>query len=220
MLARDLISDEIPPIKTSDSGHKVLRWMDEFKVTHLPVIEGTEFVGMVSDNTILDLNDPDASLSELQIPYDKVFVGEDRHIFDVIKLIADHQLTVVPVLDMRNEYMGAITLGYLMKQMAGMASMSDPGGIVILEMNNHDYSLQEIARIVEGNDAKVMSVYLTSKPESTSLEVTVKINRKDLGGILQTFNRYNYTVKASFQESHQLDDLKDRYDSLMNYLKI
>ena len=220
MQARDLITDEIPPLKVTDTGIKVLKWMDEFKVTHLPVVEGVEYMGMVSDHEILDLNQPENALNAQQVPLHKVYVSEEQHFFEVVKLIAVHNLTVVPVLDALQQYMGAITLGHLMKQMAGMASIHDAGGIIILEMNQNDYSLQEIARIVEGNDARVLSVYMTSDPDSTKMEVTLKINRLDLGGILQTFSRYNYTVKASFQESRYGDDLKDRYDSLMNYLNM
>ncbi len=220
MLARDLITDEVPPLKLTDDGTKALKWMDEFKVTHLPVVNGTEFLGIVSDTDILDLNQPELLLREQRLPLIKTSALEDQHIFDVIKFIADANLTVVPVLNSDYHYIGAITIGHLMKQVSGIASINDPGGIIVLEMNQHDYSLTEIARIVEGNDARVMSSYITSDPESTKMEVTIKINKKDLNGILQTFHRYNYLVKASFQENKFKDDLKNRYDSLMNYLKM
>jgi len=220
MQAVDLISDEIPPIKVSDTGIKVLKWMDEFKVTHLPVVKGVEFIGTVSDSDILDLNQPEHPLSEQSIPYNQVCVLETSHAFDVIKVIADHNLTVVPVLDNHQQYLGAITLGYLMKRIASMSSVHNPGGVIVLEMAENDYSLSEIAQIVEGNDARILSMQMTSAPESTEIEVTIKVSKKDLRGILQTFNRYSYTIKASFQESRYSDDMKDRYDSLMNYLKM
>jgi len=218
MQAFDLITDEIPPIKVSDTGIKVLKWMDEFKVAHLPVVQGVNYVGMISDNDILDLDQPDRPLSEEMIQYSPIFVSESQHIFDVVKLIANHNCSVVPVLDGHGQYMGAITLSYLMRKMSQFASINDPGGIIVLEMNQNDYSLQEIARIVEGNDARVLSVQMTSPPDSTELEVTLKINRKDLNAILQTFYRFNYTVKASYQENRYGDDMRDRYDSLMKYL--
>ncbi len=83
-----------------------------------------------------------------------------------------------------------------------------------------DYSLSEIARIIESNDAKILSLFVHSWPESTKIEVTLKINRVELGAILQTFNRFNYNIKAIFSEQDDLDDLRERYDSLMNYLNI
>lgn len=220
MLAQDLITDEIPPIKTSDTAHKAIKWMDEFKVSHLPIVDDITYVGLISDNELLDMNQPDSPLSENLNQPARPFVTEDQHVYDVIKLIATFNLTMVPVLDVDKNYIGAITLTHLMKQMSGMASINDPGGIVVLEMGQRDYSLMEMARIVEGNDAKILSSYITSIPESTRLEVTLKINKEDLSGILQTFNRYSYTVKASFQESVFKDDLRNRYDALMNYINI
>jgi hypothetical protein len=80
--------------------------------------------------------------------------------------------------------------------------------------------LSEIARIVESNDAKILSSYISSHIDSTKLEVTIKINRTDLSAIIQTFNRYNYTIKASFHQSEYVDDLKDRFDSFMSFLNI
>ena len=92
--------------------------------------------------------------------------------------------------------------------------------IIVLEINDKDYLLTEIAQIVESNDAKVLSMYITSHPDSTKFEVTLKINKMDVGSILQTFNRYDYIISASFTEDTYTDNLQDRFDSLMNYLNI
>jgi len=220
MLAQDLITDEIPPIKTTDTGLKAMKWMDEFKVSHLPIVNGIEFLGLISDNDLLDLNQPDAELGTQMKTMALPHVTERHHIYDVIRLIAAHNLTLVPVLDDDKNYIGAITLSHLMTQFSGIASINDPGGILVLEMGEHDYSMMEMGRIVEGNDAKILSSYITSKTESTQLEVTLKINKEDLSGIMQTFTRYNYTIKASFQESIFKDDLKNRYDELMNFINM
>lgn len=220
MLARDLITDDIPPIRVTEDGIKALKWMDEFKVTHLPVVDHTEFLGLVSESDILDLNQPDEPLGQQRLALINTPVLASQHIYDVVKLVGDHNLTVVPVLDEDHHYLGAITLHQLMRAISVISSVSDPGGIIVLEMSHNDYTLTEIARIVEGNDARIMSSYVTSTRDSTQLEVTLKINKKDLSGILQTFERYSYTVKASFQESLFQDDLKNRYDSLMNYLNM
>jgi hypothetical protein len=88
-------------------------------------------------------------------------------------------------------------------------------------VNRTDYLLTEIAGIVESNDARVMGVFLSSKPDSTRMEVTIRVNVTDIGAILQTFSRYNYLVSASWSKEDSFSDgLQDRYDSLMNYLNI
>jgi hypothetical protein len=100
------------------------------------------------------------------------------------------------------------------------ASVCEPGGIVVLEIAERDYSLQQIAGIVESNDARILSVQTASQADSTRMEITLKINKMDLRPIIQTFERYNYLVSASFQEEEYEDSIRERYDSLMNYLKI
>jgi hypothetical protein len=94
------------------------------------------------------------------------------------------------------------------------------GSIVVLEMNQVDYSLHEIARIVEGNGARVLSVYTHSVPESVRVEVTLKINREDISDILQSFDRYEYFVKSTYQGSRFHDDLRNRYDELMRLMNL
>jgi hypothetical protein len=101
-----------------------------------------------------------------------------------------------------------------------MAAINQPGSIIVLEMSQNDYSLSEIAQIIESNDAKILSMYITASIDSTLMDVILKINKQDLGAIIQTFNRYNYSVKASYGEEEDPEDLKDRFDSLMNYLNV
>lgn len=220
MLARELISEEIPPLKISDTGLKALQWMEEFKVTHLPIVKGREFLGLVSDDDILDLNTPEEPLSSHRLSLIRPYVYDLSHIYEVIKLVNNLNLTLVPVLDEQNNYEGVIPMAKLVQSFAGMASLQDPGGVIILMLNVNDYSLTEIANIVEGNDARILSMYITSHSDSTQMEVTLKINRTDLTGILQTFYRYQYNVKASFHQSEFSDDFRQRYDSFMNYLNM
>ncbi|MES2396696.1 MAG: CBS domain-containing protein [Bacteroidota bacterium] len=220
MLAKDLITDEIPPLKTSDTGLMVINWMDEFKVSHLPIVNNHEYLGLISDTDILDLNITDEEIGKHKLSLIRPFVKENQHVYEVIKMISNMKLTVLPVLDENENYLGLIPLTSLLQQFSILAATREPGGIIVLEMNELDYSLSQIAQIVEGNDGKILSCYLNSLPESTRIEVTVKVNKTDISGILQTFNRYNYTVKASFHQSEFSDDMKNRFDSFMNYINI
>ncbi len=220
MLAKDLITDEVPPLKTSDTGLMAINWMDEFKVSHLPIVNNHEYLGLISDTDILDLNITDDELGKNKLSLIRPFVFENQHVYEVIKMISNMKLTVLPVLDENQHYAGLIPLTALLQQFATLAATREPGGIIILEMNLHDYSLSQIAQIIEGNDGKILSCYLNALADSTKIEVTLKINKEDISGILQTFERYNYTVKASFHQSEFSDDMKNRFDSFMNYINI
>jgi len=220
MIAKDLISDEIPPLKKTDSGAKALEWMQEFRVSHLPVVDKGILLGIVSDTDILDLNSPKDAIGKLKIPLLRPFVLEDHHAFEVLKLIATLDISIVPVVDESMKYDGVITFKNLMHAIAAMPFVNEPGAVLILEMNLIDYSLSQISQIIEGNGAKILSSYISSNVDSNNIEVTIKINKEDLTPIIQTFNRYNYTVKASFHQSEFTEDLKNRFDSFMNYINI
>jgi acetoin utilization protein AcuB len=220
MLAKDLITDEIPPLKTSDTGLMAINWMEEFKVSQLPIVEKHEYLGLISDTDILDLNITDQELGKSKLSLLRPFVYESQHIYEVIKLASSMKLSVLPVLNAQEQYLGIIPVISLIHQFATLAATREPGGIIVLEMNVHDYSMTQMAQIVEGNDAKILSSYVNSLADSTKIEVTLKLNKSDLSAILQTFYRYNYNVKASFHQSEFSDDMKNRFDSFMNYINI
>lgn len=221
MIARNLISESLIPLKTSDSGALALGLMDEFKVSHLPIVNDQELLGVISDTDIFNLNNFDDPVGNHPLSLTGAYVMENDHIYEVMLTFKEHKLTLLPVLNDKKHYVGIITLTSLVHHLTEIAALENPGGVIILEINEKDYSLSEIARIVESNDAKVLSLYITSFPDSTKLEVTLKLNRIDIGPVLQTFHRYNYIIKATFSDTDAYNEgLQDRFDSLMNYLNI
>jgi CBS domain-containing protein len=220
MLAYQLITEDVPSLKPTDTGKKVLDWMEDFRVSHLPVVNKREFLGLISYSDILDLNNTKKTIDHLSVSMIKAFVREDYHIFDVLKVISNFNVSAVAVLDNEGKYIGVITADSIIQKIANMPFIHEPGSIIILEMNTKDYSLSQIAQIVEGNDAKILTMQINAHPDSTKIEVTLKINKEDISPILQTFNRYSYTVKATFHQSNLNDDLKRRYDEFMHYLNI
>ncbi len=219
MLAIDLITDTIPPLKISDSGSKALIWMDEFKVRQLPIIKNLEYLGMISEANVLDLNKPDEALEQHNLALMRPYVNKYQHIYEVMKIVSTLDLSLIPVLD-EEKYMGTIPLTHLFNKFAKMSSIEEPGALIVLELNINDYSLSEIGQIVESNDAKILSTYITSHFNSTKMELTIKINKSSIGDIIQTFNRYDYVIKASYQDNEADEDIKERFDFFMNYINI
>lgn len=220
MIARHLISKNIIPLKPSDTGKLALTWMDENKISHLPIANGENYVGLISEKDILDLNNYNQAIGNHNLSLDKIYLKEDQHIYEIIEILEKHSLSLIPVVDNHERYLGCITLKDLLAYLSNSFSVNSPGGVIILEMSQNDYSLTEIANIVESNGAKVLSCFLGNHIDSTLIEVIIKINKIEMESILQTFSRYNYTVIATFGETDDNEDLKDRYDSLMNYLNI
>lgn len=221
MLARELISDVVPALKTSDTGVHALNWMEIFRVKHLPIVNHLQFLGLISDQDIYDLNDPEEAIGNHELSLKKPFVTDSQHIYEVIEVISRLKLSLVPVLNEDSTYLGSITQEDLVRQFADLSAMQHPGGILVLEMNDNDYSLTEISNIVESNDARILSLYVSNTPDKNKLSVTLKINLNDLSGIIQTFNRYNYTISASYMTSQDMDEFyQDRFDEFLNYLNV
>lgn len=220
MNAKEIISTEIKPLRTSDTGIDALSWMGEFQIRHLPIVNEREFLGLISEEEIDELTELDQPIGDFKLALTGAYIYDFQHIFDAITLFHNLKLTVLPVIDHKNNYLGLISLEKLIQVIAQEWSILNPGAIIVLEIDHNSYSLSEIARIIEGNDAKVLNLFLTSSPDSTKLEVTLKLNIIDIAPVIQTFTRYNYIIKATFAHNDDIEDLKDRYDALMHYLNM
>lgn len=219
MIARELISDVVTALKTSDSGTQALSWMEIFRLRHLPIVNQRDFLGLISDADIYDLNDPDLPVGDHNLSLQKPFVKEDQHIYEVIELISRLELTLVPVLNSDMHYLGVITQEDLTRKFAHFSAMQQPGGIIELEMTQHDYSLSEISQIVESNNGRILSLYVANADDGRRLRVTLKLNLTDMTSVLATFGRYNYTVVSSHMNDDELDEFyQDRFDSFLKYL--
>jgi len=221
MFAKDLISEIIPSLKTSDTGQTALNWMEIFRISHLPIVNNLDFLGLISDADIFDMNQPEEPIGNHNLTLFKPYVNSEQHLFEVIGLASRLKLTIVPVLDENNHFKGVITTNDLIKHIASISSMDQHGGIIVLELLERDYSLSQIAQIVESNNIKVLSMYITSPPESTRLEVTLKVSSTDITSVIRTFERYNYEVKTWVTADDSLDRFySERLDMLIKYLNI
>ena len=220
MNALELLSEEIPPLNHTDTGEKALRWMDEFKISNLPVLKNGNFVGLISESDILDKLNLEDTLDKLFDHLPRPFVFQNAHIYELLAKISELKLSVIPVLDNTEKYLGCISIHHLTTLIANTGSIKENGGIIVLEINSIDYSMAQIAQIIESNNAKILSSYIMSPSDSNKLEVTLKINQVELASIISTFERYDYTIKASYQKSRTDDDVQFKYDALINYLNL
>ncbi len=218
MIASELISYDIPPLKLSDTGTKVLDWMEEFKISELPVVDGNNYVGLITESEVLDRNNIDDAISDYNLTFKTPFVFQNQHLFEVISLIVKHDINILPVVDKNEKYLGLITTKNIIQYFSQVVSVANIGSIITLEVNLKDYSLAEISKMVESDDAKILASFITSHQDSNKLEVTLKINKTEISRILHTFERFNYTILASYNESEYHKDLQNRYDEFMRFL--
>ncbi len=221
MLARALISDTIPPLKTSDTCTRAIDWMFEFKTSHLPVVDKGKYLGLVTEDDIIDFNHPDESLGSILGNLYKPFVREDEHIYTVIQEAAKIESPLLPVVNEEDDYIGLITMPGLMRWFAAMSGISDAGGIIVIKLDGmKQYTMSEIARLVESNNAHILSSFVRQVPETGEIQCTIKVNTTEVRHIVATLQRFEYHVDAYFTEREANDRIQERYDALMNYLNI
>lgn len=220
MIAKDLINDSYPPLKLSDTGLKALNWMEEFRLEHLPIVDNKQYIGLASEADILKVSSLDQALANHSLPLIKPFIRFNQPVFEVVKIISQYKLTIVPVLDNLGNYMGLVTLKDVLKHYSDSGIFDDATGVIVLEVGAKSYSMSEIAHLIENEDARILSLYSTPNAENETIELTIKINQPELSRILSSFSRHGYVVKEHYHQSEFMDDIKSRYDSLMNYLGI
>ncbi|MEN9346512.1 MAG: CBS domain-containing protein [Flavobacteriales bacterium] len=213
--AQRLIKSEIPTLSKGDDPVRALSLMDEFRIVHLPVTEGGKYLGVISETALLA---SDGQLGPTEDLLD-ISVTPEEHVLDVLRIAGEYHVSIIPVINHDRQLLGVITLEDLVENLSSMQGANKPGGIIVLEMAENDYSLQQIARIVEENDAKILSLSVNTG-EMGKIEVNLKINEPDLNPILQSLIRFGYTIQGSYQEPEYTEDLKKRYDELMRYLNI
>ena len=219
MIAKNAIEESTPYLRITDSVQFAVELMEEFKQEHLPVLNGKELVGVVSEQQLLDTVGVDL-LSELSFPLIKIAVKEHTHLFDAMKAGFESRSSILPVVNSEDNYIGLISPRSLLIKLSEFNFVRESGGIFVLEIPAHDYSLAEISRIVESNKAAVLSIATATIEGSDDLQVTVKVNTLDLTYIIATLERYNYTISNIFHQAEQIDQLKERYDALMHYLNV
>jgi CBS domain-containing protein len=221
MIAEELINHMIPPLKVTDDAHKAIVWMEEFRCNYLPVVNDGRLLGFISEEIILESNDADKDLSRFELVGKDCTVALDSHFYDILKMATDHKLQMVCVVDEEGKYVGVITVQDIMASFAQTAAVQMPGGILVLSMDLIDYSLAEICRYIEENNAKVISSLMIEDPmDKGKIKITLKINQLDLSRIVATLERFNYRVIGRYQETATSSGDQDRLDMLLKYLDI
>jgi acetoin utilization protein AcuB len=221
MIARELISDSLPSVKSTDRAGMVLDWMNEFKLNQLPIVDNGAYKGIITETAILDGADLDDPISELRFSgWDSAYVLHENHIYDAIDLMSNFKLEAIPVLDDDHQYLGVITLRDLSRTLGELFAVHEPGGVLVLEIPAYSYVLSEIGRIAESADAKVLSLYLSSLPGSKDLMLTLKLNVEDLTRVIASFERFEYSIVRSYQRVNPMNDYGRNIDTLMRFLDV
>lgn len=218
MLTRDLISNSIPYLHKDDKVLHALQLMNDYHVAHLPVVEDQNYLGIVSEEQLLQSND-EHSIKELPVADSTTSVQAKDHFLKAIQTAVINKLSIVPVVE-EKQLVGVVTYNDLLKNASEFMSLNEPGALIVLELDSKSYSFTEINRIVESNDAQITQLNTFTDPETGIMQVTIRVSKLEVSDIISTLQRYEYNVKYYFGEELYENELRTNYDNLMNYLKI
>ncbi|RSK49347.1 CBS domain-containing protein [Hymenobacter rigui] len=222
ILAEDLLNQMIPPLKVTDSTEKAARWLEEFHVGQLPVLDNRQYRGLITESDLLDREGVECLLGSLSLSYTDVHVQHDQHFYNIIELAVQNKVQLVPVLDAQHEYLGVVTVSDTLAAFGKVPVATSQQGIIVLAMEERDYSLTQISRYVEENNAKIMSAHVAQdEHDPYRIRLTLKLNTPNITRIIATLERFGYSITAQFSGTGEVtEDEQERYNALLRYLNI
>lgn len=216
----NLLTDKaIPVLSPEDTIEKSLSLMDDGKLTGLPVVSGDDYIAFVLEDTIIEHTDLSQTLSAAGLLTYKPAISSQAHPFDAITILHQTALPLLPVLDVDQKYSGCITKENLLGYITNNSGIANPGGILVLEILPRNYSMYEIARICENEDVTILAMHAHTN-ERGMLEITMKLNRTVLDGVVASFERHNYHVQDVYGNDNNNEDIISKYNLLMNYINM
>jgi CBS domain-containing protein len=220
MLTAELINNNIPRLQLQDSISKALQLINDFRVTHLPVVSDNKYLGLISEDDLLDVEEEKGTIEFLQESFVPGHVKENEHFLNAVKCSNQFETTVVPVINEEKELVGVITVTDLLKALGDFSGANEIGGIIVMEMERLQFAISEISRIVESNDATILHLNTTVQPETGLLTVSLHLNKKEIAAIVSAFERYEYDIIYYFGDEKFENEIHSNYRHLMSYLDI
>lgn len=218
MLANQLITQHYPTVEPDYKISFALQLLDDFDILHISVVDHNKYLGIVSKDDLLDA-DENAPIKAIMGGMLQKAVKSNDHFLVALKLASQNNLSMVPVVNNEQDWIGAIPSAELLKGSSQFTGAEEPGAVIVLEMERKKYSFGEISRLVETNDAYITQFNTFFENETGLLIVTIKINKAEVSDILSTFQRYEYSVRYFMGEEQYENELRYNYDHLMSYLK-
>lgn len=220
MLTAELINNNIPQLQLLDTVSKALQLISDYRVTHLPIVTEGKYLGIISEDDLLDAAAEKKTIESLQEHFLPAFVKENEHFLNAVSCSNQFETSVVPVVNEEKELVGVITITDLLKALGDFSGANEIGGIIVMEMERSQFAISEISRIVESNDATILHLNTTIQPETGLLTVSLHLNKKEIAAIVSSFERYDYDIIYYFGDEKFENEIHSNYRHLMSYLDI
>jgi predicted transcriptional regulator len=218
MIAEEILSADLFPLKRSDNVETAMLFMHDWQVSHLPVVESNAVVGYVSTSDLSNLSR--ATKIDKHTKADVLFTAPaNAHVLDLLRVFSQTALSTVAIIDAEQHFRGIVSYRELNNALYKQSALSQPGGLITLEMAAIDYSLAELTRIAEYNDVKIIHVHIHPLADAINrIQVSLKFNRTDLKNVVSAFERHGKNILYIHGAVVEGEALANRYDWLIKYL--
>jgi predicted transcriptional regulator len=220
MTTLQLADNIYPLLKLKDSIETVLQLMNDHKTFHLPVVADGKFIGLISEEDLVDEENKNTTLDVYQTNFITAAVNADFHFLKAAAVYNLYHTNVIPVINENNDLLGTISSKALITGMGNFCGSSEFGAMIVLEIERSRFAISEINSIIESDGATILHLNITPHPVPDLLEVTLQLNKKEIATIVATFGRYEYSVVYYSGEELFENELNINYNNLMNYLDI
>jgi len=214
----DYLNNDYKAFNVTETVASVQDFFDEVHFSHFPVVEESVFLGCISGEDV-ETFDREQPLSNYRYAIEGFFARKTATWLDVLEIFARHESNLCPVLDENNLYVGYYEITDIIRLFNETPFIREPGGIIVVEKNLTEYSMSQIAQIVESNNIKLLGLFI-SEATADTVRITVKTTLGAMNEIIQTFRRYNYNIISEHQEDTYLSSLKERSAYLDKYLNM
>ncbi len=214
------ISTLYTEVHPNDTVAATLDKVNELHLQQLPVVKGKEYLGIITEEDLLNVDDDLKTIKELKFTFPFIYLFDYQHIFDALQYLETYQFDMLPIMNKNNQYVGVITPKDLLLALNKTVSNQEIRAIIVLEMEERDNSLTHIANIIESENCKILQTGVKVMEDSSKVELTIKLNKTNISSVLASLWRHDYVVKATFNDGSDQNDIQERYNLLMNYLNL
>ena len=220
MYIGEIISNFYAEVNPQDTVAQVLHRINEFHFHQLPIVDEGDFIGLVREEDLLEEEDESKAIAAITRTSPFVYVYDYQHVYDGLQMMAIHDYDILPVVDKDHKYLGIVSQKEILKALNHTLANNEAGAVIVLEMDSRDYTLSQVSHIIESENTRILSIASSQLPDSDRIEMTIKVNKNNIAAIVASLWRFDYVVKATFNDGSDKNDIQDRYNLLMNYLDL
>ena len=109
MLIRDVQSQTIPYLHLTDKVYDALQMMNDAHIAHLPVTEGDKYVGLISEDDLLQAPDENMPISGIMEVFPTPSIQQNEHFLKAMQVAVENGITVVPIIEANGDIYGTVT---------------------------------------------------------------------------------------------------------------